>query len=157
MERNKPKNSNNMKRNKVSILAIVALGGLMACGPIANAQDTNTPAAPAAPQRPGPGRGRGIQAILDKLDLTADQKEKVTAAMKEQTDKMMALRNDSSIAQEDRRPKAKEIRDAFTAKLKTILTPEQYTKFEELSKQGMRPPGAPPTAPAAPKAPSTQN
>ena len=90
-------------------------------------------------------------------DLTADQKEKVTAAMKEQTDKMMALRNDSSIAQEDRRPKAKEIRDAFTAKLKTILTPEQYTKFEELSKQGMRPPGAPPTAPAAPKAPSTQN
>jgi protein CpxP len=152
-----------MKRNKLSILAIVALGGLMACGPIASAQDATPPAKPTTPPADGttppPRRGRGpnIQAILDKLDLTADQKDKAAPVVKEFNDKMAALRADSSLAQEDRRPKMKEIRDAFTAKMKTILTPEQFTKFEELSKQGMRPPGAPGAPSAVPTAPKGES
>jgi periplasmic protein CpxP/Spy len=142
-----------MKRNKLSILAVLALGGLMACGPIASAQDTNTPSTPPSANTPPGGRGRRMQAMLDKLDLTPDQKEKVTAAMKEQRDKTTALRADTSIAADDRAPKMKEIRDEFNAKMKTILTPEQYTKFESM--QGGRRNGA--KAPDAPVAPGSTN
>ena len=144
-----------MKRNKLSILAIVALGGLMAFGPVASAQDAVTPAKPATPPADGAPparrpRGPGIQAALDKLDLTADQKEKTAAVVKEMNEKMQALRSDTSIAPADRGPKMKELRDALTANLKPILSAEQFTKFEELTKPGNRPPGGP-GAPAAPK------
>ncbi len=87
--------------------------------------------------------GAGMQAALDKLDLTADQKEKAGAAMKTMRDKMMALRTDTTVAQEDKRAKAKEITDAFDTTLKGILTPEQWTKFAE-ERKNMRPPGGRP-------------
>lgn len=133
-----------MKRSKLGILAILALGGLMACEPIALAQDK--PAAPPAaggdttPPPPRGGRGAGLQGILDKLDLTDAQKEKIKPILADMREKMQALRGDTSLSREDRMAKMKEINDAISAKLKDILTPDQFTKFEELRKQ-MGPPG----------------
>jgi len=127
------------------ILATVALAGVMVSGPIALAQDNNnnnnTPPAAgngdnSAP-RPRGGAGR-MQAMLDKLNLTDDQKPKVKAVMDDQREKMMALRDDSSLSQEDRRAKFKAISDATDAKLKEILTADQYTKWEEMRKQMMQ-------------------
>lgn len=121
------------------LIAAIALGGLMACGPMARAQDNTTP--PPSARR---GRGPNFQAIFDKLDLTDDQKAKVKTVMSDMRDKMTALRDDTSLSREDRQTKMKDIREAADAKLKTILTPEQYTKFLDLRKQQMgnrRPPG----------------
>jgi protein CpxP len=144
-----------MKRSKLGILAILALGGLMACGPVALAQDKPATPPPAggdtAPPPRGGGRGAGLQAILDKLDLTADQKEKVKPILAGIREKMQALRDDTALSREDRMAKIKEINDAAAAKLKDILTADQYTKFEELRKQmapGRRRQGADATTPA---------
>jgi periplasmic protein CpxP/Spy len=149
-----------MKSQKLGLIAAIALGGLMACGPIARAQDsTNTPP-PAggdnANPRP-PRRGNPMQAILAKLDLTADQKEKIKPIMSDVREKMTALREDTSLSREDRRDKMKTINDAADAKLKEILTPDQYTKFLDLRKQMMgRRPGGPAGGATPPPASNSQ-
>jgi Spy/CpxP family protein refolding chaperone len=125
------------------LIAAIALGGLMACGPIARAEDsTNTPPPPSGGEKAPPPRGQrggrpNFQAIIEKLDLTDDQKPKVKAVMDDQREKMMALRDDTALSPEDRQTKRKAITEAGDAKLKEILTPEQYTKFLDLRKQMM--------------------
>jgi Spy/CpxP family protein refolding chaperone len=149
-----------MKRNKLGMLTMLALGGLMVCGPATFAQDKpTTPPPPAggdAPTPPRRGRNAGLQAILDKLDLTDDQKEKVKPILADYREKMTGLRD---LAQEERRPKMKEINEAVDAKIKDVLTADQFAKYQDARKQGGRrnaggtpPPPAP--APDAPKADS---
>ncbi|HWF18544.1 MAG TPA: hypothetical protein VG754_04725 [Verrucomicrobiae bacterium] len=155
-----------MKSTKLGIIAAIALGGLMACGPIALAQDK--PATPPAsgdnstpPPRGPRGRGNPMQGILNKLDLTADQKEKVKPIVEDQGKQMRALFQDNSLSQEDRQAKRKSIMDATDAKLKDILTPDQFTKYQDMRKQmmgrrGQRGPGAggPPAGSTPPKSDS---
>ena len=141
---------------------MVALGGLMAYAPIAGAQDSTAPK-PATPppadgSTPPPRARRGapggqLQAILNKLDLTDDQKDKVKPIVKDQTEKLSALRADSSLSREDQRAKMKEITDATDVKLKAILTPEQFTKFQDLKKTMGRPGRPAPPAGAGDAAP----
>ena len=126
-----------MKPNKSRILAVIALGGLMVCVPLARAQDKPAPTPPAAggdSNAPRPPRG-GRNAIYDQLDLSTEQKDKIKPILADQREKMGALRGDTSLSQEDRRAKMKEITDATDAKLKDILTADQFTKLHELRKQ----------------------
>ncbi len=62
-------------------------------------------------------RGRpNFEAISKQLELTDDQKPKVKAVMDDMQQKSRDLRQDTSLSQEDRRAKMKEIRDGATAK-----------------------------------------
>jgi hypothetical protein len=62
---------------------------------------------------------------------------------------MRDLRNDTTLSTDDRRAKMKTIRDDANAKLKTILTPDQFAKYQALM-PARRPATPPPTAaPAA--------
>ena len=119
---------------------MVALGGFMACAPIIRAQDASTNAPAPAPGQRGPRGGGEIQKLIASLDLTADQKPQVMAAIKERREKMTALRDDTAVTGDARKAKAKEIFEACNAKLKTILTPDQFTKWEAAQKN-MRPHG----------------
>ncbi len=74
------------------------------------------------------GRGGRMQELIKKLNLTPDQQTKLQAAFKEQQESRRGLRD---LPQDQRREKAKASRDAFQAKLKTILTPEQQKKLQE--------------------------
>lgn len=121
-----------MKMHKVSLLVIV--GALMAFTPALQAQE-NKPERPPAGQRPGP---RGEQAkerldrIAEELKLTADQKTKVEAAIKEQADAVRGLRDATP---EERREKMQAVRKAFDGKMKEILTADQYAKWEKTRDQ----------------------
>lgn len=131
-----------MKSNKLGLITAIALGGLMACGPIsALAQDNATPPPPAGGDNANPGQrprgNRGIQNILSKLDLTDDQKAKVKPIAEDNSKQMREVFQDSSLSREDRRDKIKTINDATNAKLKDILTADQYTKYLDLQKQMM--------------------
>jgi periplasmic protein CpxP/Spy len=102
---------------KLSLIAALALGGLIACSTLVNAQD--------APKKGGK-RGPSIEQLTTQLSLTDEQKPKVQAVLDETAKKMKDL------APEDRQTKGKEIRDEQNKKMKAILTPEQYTKFQEM-------------------------
>ena len=110
-----------MKR--LSLIAALALGGLMACSTLATAQDaTNN-----APKKGG-RHGPTIEQLSAQLDLTAEQKPKVQAVLDDTTKQMQDL------TQEERRgDKGKAIRAEQNKKMKAILTPEQYTKYQEMN------------------------
>ncbi|QUD86621.1 MdtA/MuxA family multidrug efflux RND transporter periplasmic adaptor subunit [Phenylobacterium montanum] len=77
-----------------------------------------------------PGGGRGgarFQAMMDQLDLTPDQKEKIRPILSDMRQKAMAAGPDP----EARRAAMKEA----MPKIEAILTPEQKTKFEALRAQ----------------------
>ena len=83
----------------------------------------------AAPQ--GAPRSQ-IQNMVDKLNVTADQKTKLDPILDADAKQVRALRGDSTLSDEDRQKKTAAIRADTDAKIKPILTAEQWTKLEQL-------------------------
>ena len=145
------------------IIAALVAGNLLAWNLALRAADTNTPpteASPAGQRAPGM-RGPNLDQLAEQLNLTDAQKPKVKSILDAQMQKMRDLRNDTSLAQEDRRPKMQSIREETTAQLKAVLTPDQFDKWQKMNQRNRRPggPGGPPpmgekpggtNAPAAP-------
>jgi Spy/CpxP family protein refolding chaperone len=119
------------------------------------AQDT----APAAPQGQMGPRGRDMQArqlemMTQKLNLTADQQTKVKAIDEDTGKQMMAVRNDASLSQDDKRAKMMDIRKSSQDKIRALLTDDQKTKYDAMQaemrermkerQQGGAPPPPPP-------------
>jgi len=133
-----------MKSTKTMLIAALATGALLACGSL-RAADTNTPPAggPPAGER-GPGMRGGRPDLAKALDLTDEQKPKVEAIQKGAAEKRKALREDTTLSQEDKRAKAKAIQEDTATQMKAVLTPEQFAKWEKMSQgmRGNRPPGA---------------
>jgi Spy/CpxP family protein refolding chaperone len=119
-----------MRTQKFSLMAALALGSLLACTSISSAQTTNAV----------PSRGRGsVQQRVDRmnseLNLTPDQKTKVTALFEDESKKRQELRNDTSIPREQKREKGQAMLAEQDNKLKEILTPDQYEKWQKIRQQ----------------------
>jgi Spy/CpxP family protein refolding chaperone len=140
-----------MKLNKTMIIAALIAGSMFAADYAVRAQDsTNTPPAATPPGGPGARGGRmNFDNIATQLELTDDQKTKAKPVFEEMLQKMQDLRKDTTVEQADRRTKIKEIRDAASAKLKEILTDEQFAKWQKMMQGNRRPPGGPGAPPPA--------
>jgi len=99
-------------------------------------------------QRPQGGRGQGEREQADRnnpfaaLGVNEAQQKKLDVARQELSTKMSELFLDRNTPREERAPKIEKIRKAYDAKIKGILTKEQYKKFEETrSTRGGRGPG----------------
>lgn len=117
---------------KLGLLAILALGGLLLCSTAAIAQDTNN----AGAGKDGKQGKRGFPTIEERMDrltkelnLTADQKPKVKTALEEQRKELQGVRD---LSQDERREKFRSSQQELDKKLKAILTPEQYQKYESM-------------------------
>ncbi|HEY3932544.1 MAG TPA: hypothetical protein VGM58_09275 [Verrucomicrobiae bacterium] len=150
-----------MKVTKPMIIAALVAGNLFAWNLALRADDsTNTP--PAAPPADNHGYGaRGRPDFAKELDLTDDQKPKVKAIMDAQMQKMKDLHNDpnfSSLSREDKMAKMKTIHEDTATQLKTVLTADQFAKWQKMS-QHMRhaPPGGDNGAGAPPSGTPPQN
>lgn len=135
-----------MKLNKTMMIAALIAGGVFTADMAVLAQDsTNKPAAATPAARP-PGAQRGqvnIENLARQLTLTDDQKAKVKPVFDDRAQKMADLRQDASLDQAGKRAKMKEINDDVNAKLKDILTAEQYDKWIKMSQRPRRAPGGP--------------
>jgi len=129
-----------MKLNKTLMLAALVAASMFATDVAVHAQDaTNTPAAGARP--PG-GRARlTFESVATQLDLSEDQKAKVRPIFADMQQKRTEVFKDASLQPADKRAKQKEIMDDTTSKLKDILTPEQFAKWQKLLPTGRRPAG----------------
>jgi len=76
--------------------------------------------------------GRGLIAVLSQLNLTEDQKAQVKEITKETAEDAKAIRNDSSLTDEQRREKMKELHAGMVERIKSILTAEQREKLESI-------------------------
>jgi protein CpxP len=112
--------------SKISLIAAVALGGLVAFSTLATAQDSSKA------ERKGRKGGMSVEQRMERLStalsLTDDQKPKVEQVLKDTEKKMKELGRDGD------REKRKEIMDDQNKKMKEILTADQFTKYEELMK-----------------------
>jgi Spy/CpxP family protein refolding chaperone len=139
---------------KFGFMAMIALGGLLACGTLTHAQDA--PAKKDAP--PGGGDQRAamrerMQKMETELKLTDEQKTKIGESRKALGEKMRALQQDQDLTPEAKREKMKEMRDSNQATMKTILTPEQFEKWQKMAQpMSARPGRGGPDAPAKPDA-----
>lgn len=125
-----------MKRNKSLILAALTLAGLMASSTLVRADDpppaTPPPAAgdQAPRQRMTPAQRQ--EKLIKDLGITGDKVDKFKAILKDQQTSMAELRK-SGATGADLRTKRKEITDATTAKMKTLLDADQFEKWQKLS------------------------
>jgi hypothetical protein len=151
---------------KQSLLALMLAGLTYAAAPAAVAQDagTNDQQAPPAggPQEHGRMRNhmdpaRRVEMLTTQLNLTPEQKTKVLGIVKADRAKMEGVRDDSSVAPQDRRAKMMDIRKASNDQIRALLDSNQQKKFDEMQarqEQEMRGhhpggegAGAPPDAP----------
>ena len=115
---------------KLSLIAALALGGLMACSTLATAQDTPKDAKKGG--KKGFSVEQRMEAMTTQLSLTDEQKPKVKAVLEETAKKM------KDVAPEDRQTKGREIRDEQNKKMKEILTADQFTKYQEMNQRGKK-------------------
>jgi Spy/CpxP family protein refolding chaperone len=147
-----------MKLAKRSLLTAVALGMLVAMAPFTRAQDNNSdnnnssPKPPATGQRARRGGGQNqFQRIADQLKLTDEQKTKLQPIFQEEATKLRDVRQDTNLSAEQKRDKSREIRDQYNAKIKPVLTADQYDQFKKLRQGGG---GRPPRGPGNPATPA---
>ncbi len=69
-----------------------------------------------------------LEKMTKDLNLTVEQKDKISALMKNKSDKMMAEKKKMMDAE-------KIIRDDYNVKLKEVLTPEQATKHNKMMEE----------------------
>jgi len=72
----------------------------------------------------------GLQAAVERLNLTDDQKAKVKDIFADAKAKHQAVSSDSSLTDDQKKAKTKELHSATMAKLNEVLTPEQQTELK---------------------------
>jgi Spy/CpxP family protein refolding chaperone len=124
-----------MFRSSMLRLVVLAIGATVLSTLPAMAQDPSAPPPPqgqAGPERGGPGRGNQVEFLTKKLNLTPDQVTQVKAIDADTMKQMMALRSDTSLTPDEKKPKMTAIHQASQDKIRAVLTPDQQTKFDAL-------------------------
>lgn len=107
----------------------VSLGLLAALAvPLATAKRQAAPAAQAEGKRMG--MHDKLQAALDSLNLTDDQKGKVKDILADAKTKREAAMKDASLNEDQKKAKMKELHEGLFAKLNEVLTPDQQAELK---------------------------
>jgi len=123
------------------ILALM-LGGLAcAATPAVIAQDAPSSDQQAAPTGAPPEHGHGpgrfdperrADMLAKKLNLSADQKTKVTEIFKSEKSDMQKIHADASASQGDRRSKMMDVHKSSNDQVRALLNEDQQKKFDEM-------------------------
>ena len=122
-----------MKQIKHPLVAVLLLAGALSLQTLAWAADGAPPAdpKPRKTERREQVRDR-LKQLAQELNLSEEQKTSIKPILREQTQKLKALREDKGLSPEERIDKAKEIREAVTTKLKDVLTAEQFEMWQSI-------------------------
>lgn len=94
-------------------------------------------AGPVAAQN-GAAKSEGVarlEAMREKLGLTAEQLEKIKPAMEAQASKLKAIKEDGSLSEEQKREKARGESGELRKLMEEVLNAEQKTKLAEMMKE----------------------
>jgi protein CpxP len=131
-----------------SLMLAIAVAVAMSLGAVA--QTTPTPAPdqnqnPPAQQTPGKHHGRhhhgarGPEQRLNSLDkkvgLTDDQKAKLGPIFQNEAQQAQSIRSDSSLNQDQKKAKMRDLRKSTRSQVSEILTPEQKAKLKSERKE----------------------
>jgi protein CpxP len=153
-------------------LFTLALSGLLTLGTSAILAQDNPPPPPdqnEAGPPPDGARGRGMRMDPDRqlarltreLNLSSDQQDKIKPLLVDRQQKMQALFQDQSLAQQDRRRQMRTISEGTNNNIKALLNDDQKQKFDAMQER-MRHnrreggPGGPPPPPPDASTPQPQ-
>jgi periplasmic protein CpxP/Spy len=127
-----------MSNSRWSILTILVMlfAGLM-FAQTSQAPQTSTPDKHAAMHHNAESPEQHLQMLSDKLNLTDDQKAKLKPILEDQMQQMKAVRDDTSLSQDQKRAKVKSIHESFHEQINAVLTPEQQAKFKQMRQEQM--------------------
>jgi Spy/CpxP family protein refolding chaperone len=72
----------------------------------------------------------GLQAAVESLNLTDDQKAKVKDIFADAKTKRQAVFSDTSLSEDQKKAKMKELHEGTLAKVNGVLTPDQQTELK---------------------------
>ena len=78
-----------------------------------------------------------LQMLTEKLNLTADQQAKLKPILEDQAQQMKAVRDDTSLSEEQRKAKMKAIHESLHGQINSVLTPEQQAKLKQMKQESM--------------------
>jgi periplasmic protein CpxP/Spy len=73
-----------------------------------------------------------VERLSTQLNLTEDQKAKIKPMAEDVYKQMNEVRQDSSLSEQERREKIRQIHENALGQVKTILNPEQQKKLDEM-------------------------
>jgi len=143
-----------MKTSPLLSLSLISAGLALSLAPARADDASNPPVPPPAPASPGTTPGEGtptppphrrhmhpafvLGELTAKLSLTADEQKSVGAVIAETDGQLKALRDDDSIAREEKRPKMRAIVETARGQIRALLTPAQQAIFDTLPTRGER-------------------
>ena len=121
---------------KRQVVTLALLADLLTAVNLGRAADEKAP----KPETTAPARNRDrvqqrLKEVSEKLALTDAQKTKVKAVFQKEGEKLRALRQDTSLDPQERRKKAMELREETRKEMKTILTADQWEKWEKMRQE----------------------
>jgi periplasmic protein CpxP/Spy len=118
-----------MKHKKLVTTSVCVV--LVSCVCTAWAQNTNQPAVPPGLAARGQrGAMDPLQMMKQYLGLSDEQANKLEPVLKEQQDKLNALRRNTSLSRQERLAKLRELQKVTDDKIKAVLTPTQADKWQ---------------------------
>lgn len=73
-----------------------------------------------------------LEYMSKELNLTDDQKAKIKPVLEDEMSKMKSVRDDTSLSQDQKRDKMKDIRENTDSQITGVLTPDQQKKYEDM-------------------------
>ena len=120
--------------SKLSLIAAMALGGLVACSTLVTAQDASS-----APEKKGGKRGTSPEQMMvrytEQLSLTDEQKPKVKTVLEDTMKKRREITKESGQDRQQVREKMQPVMEVQNKKMKEILTADQYKKYQEMNEK----------------------
>ena len=78
------------------------------------------------------------QAIAQQLNLTPQQKEKIVPILVAEAPKVRAIKSDNSLSKVQKMQQVRAIHQQTDPQMKSILTPEQYQKLQQIRLQAVK-------------------
>jgi protein CpxP len=135
-----PKNSEKPMNRFALHFALLGFAlGVVSFVPVTFAQDNNSPDSSNAPaqQYRMPDPQKQAARLAKRLGLNDDQTSKLATILQDREQQASTVRNDSSLAPQDRRAKLRSIQQAADTQIDGLLTPDQQKQYAAL-KQNMR-------------------
>jgi len=131
-----------MKIHQFGVVTAIVLGCVIALSPVTQAAEkkqrkSRDAKAAAAGEAKAKKQDRFAQ-ISERLNLTEEQKAKAKPIFEEEAKKIKALREKTGATPQERRDEMLKIRNEVNAKLKPILTDEQYKKLTGAQEKGRK-------------------
>ena len=126
-----------MKKHLASLALCAALGAGMALAAPLPQETPTTPATGANGQRFDPSQQ--LKRLTKRLNLTPDQQNQLLPILTDRQQQMSALHGDTSLSGQERRAKARTLREDFDSKIKAVLNDSQKQQYEQLRQHRRQP------------------